>query len=523
MKFTFKTWSNYINRLVVILLNTFNKTWFKTLTLIAVLIFTFILRAHNYDREPDIGQLEEMLYGWAGINLIAEGVPISWSTLDYPKSAEVFRGEITLDGSDPKAHVTLFKPWLDEPPVYSLISGGSAYLFGANRWNILPSSYVRLPQIFISFLVSIMIFLIAKKVSGFWMGFTSVLIYGTVPIFVISSRLAVPENLIGLIFLIMIFAILKLREKFSLAWIIVIPILIGIGGLSKPTGFLIAPLFIYELFLKKYYKSIGYTFLVVIISILAFLGYGIYYNQEIFWYITQIQSTRPIGFASLSYLFTSPAFDINLFYDSFYIFCLLSFFYYVFSPAIRKETDHPGKNFLVFAAVYWLIIIIMSGGERDLLPWYRYGMFPLLAIFGAWLLKEAIMNFSFVKSIFLICLFLGNRFLLINPFRPGIDPMPFRIIFSLLILPSLGYEVFKIKSLKLLGQSIIIGAFIVGVYFNSVYIYNAHELECERRECPIGPSTPVSRLHFPVLWRFFVLPPSQISNPKGFHFGQQYD
>jgi 4-amino-4-deoxy-L-arabinose transferase-like glycosyltransferase len=506
----------------------FKNNYFKIFALVAVFIFTFILRAHNYDREPEIGQLEEMLYGWSGIHLIAEGVPISWSTLEYPESAKVYEGEISLDGSNPKHFVSLYKPWLDEPPVYSLISGGSAYLFGADRWNILPSAYIRLPQIFISFFTSIFIFLIARKVSGFWNGIISVLLYGTVPTFVFSSRLAVPENLIALIFLILIYSILRLRENsnegiMKIALIVLLPVLIGIAGLSKPTGFLIAPLLIYELFLKKYYKSIVYTIIAVAICVAIFIGYGLYYNSAIFWNIVTIQSTRPIGFGTLGYTLTTPAYDIFLFYDTFYIFCLVSLIYYVFKFGANREEDKTGRSFLVFSGVYWLIIAIMSGGERDLLPWYRFGLFPLLPIFGVWLFKSCLQNFSFIKSVFLISLFLGNRFLLINPFRPAMEPAFVRIIFSALVLPSLGYEAFRKNFLKIIGQSIIVGVFIVGTNWNIIYTYNAHELKCERRECAIGPSTPVSRLHFPVIWRFLVLPPSLISNPKGFHFGRNYD
>lgn len=480
---------------------------FKVIILIGIFIFTFILRAHNYDKEPSIGQLEEMLYGWSGIHLLAEGTPISWSTLDYPESAKIFEGEISLNGSNPKHFVDLYKPWLDEPPVYSLISGGSAYLFGASRWDILPSAYIRFPQIFISFFISIFIFLIARKVTGFWTGALAVLFYGTIPLFVFSSRLAVPENLISLIYLILIYSVLKLREKSSLLLIISVPLLIGIGGLSKPTGFLIAPLFIYELFLKKYYKSIGYTIVIIAISICAFIGYGLYYDSAIFWNIVQIQSTRPTGFGTLGYTLMSPSYDIFLFYDSFYIFCIVAFIYYVFSSFNKKEEEKAGENFLIFAGVYWLIIVAMSGGERDLLSWYRFGLFPLLPIFGVWLLKLSIKNFSFIKTFFLVSFFLGNRYLLINPFRSGISPTTFRIILSILILPSLAYEAFRKNYLKKIGQSIIVGTLIVGTYWNIVYIYNSQEIKCQSVDCPLGPSTFLSRLHYPFFWRFFILSP----------------
>ncbi len=91
---------------------------FKTIVFLAVFVFTFILRAHSYERVPTSNHLDEMLYAWSGINMIETGTPVSWSTLDYPKRAEVYKGMISYKGGIPEASVTLYKPWLDEPPLF---------------------------------------------------------------------------------------------------------------------------------------------------------------------------------------------------------------------------------------------------------------------------------------------------------------------------------------------------------------------------------------------------------------------
>src|SRR5476651_2315075 len=88
----------------------------------AIFIFTFILRAHNYEKNPSIGHLEEQMYGWAGQYLIEEGAPVAWSSLSYPDKNEVYRGEINYNGGQPVVHVRLYKPWFDQPPLYALIS-----------------------------------------------------------------------------------------------------------------------------------------------------------------------------------------------------------------------------------------------------------------------------------------------------------------------------------------------------------------------------------------------------------------
>ena len=143
--------------------------WFKILIFIFIFVFTFILRAHNYEKTPGALHLDEMLYAWSGIYLIETGVPVSWSTLDYPKRAEVFKGIINYKGGQPETSVTLYKPWLDEPPLFSLIVGFFAHINGAARTDFIPSSYIRIPSIIFASLVSIFIFLIALS-SSFALG-----------------------------------------------------------------------------------------------------------------------------------------------------------------------------------------------------------------------------------------------------------------------------------------------------------------------------------------------------------------
>ena len=142
-----------------------NSKILKVGAFILVLFFTFVLRAHNYDRVPTANHLDEMLYAWSGIYLIETGEPVSWSTLDYPKRSEVYKGRISYKGGIPEAYVTLYKPWLDEPPLFSLIVGYFAHLYGADRNEFVPSSYIRVPVIIFSTLTSIMVFLIARVVS----------------------------------------------------------------------------------------------------------------------------------------------------------------------------------------------------------------------------------------------------------------------------------------------------------------------------------------------------------------------
>ncbi len=482
---------------------------FKIAVFLTVFAFTFILRAHNYEKTPTSNHLDEMLYAWSGLYLLETGIPVSWSTLDYPKRAEVYKGEINYQGGFPKASVTMYRPWLDEPPLFSLIVGFFAHQYHALRTDFIPSSYIRLPVVFFGAITSIFIFLVARLISGYWMGILSMLLYGTVPIIVFSSRTALPENLIAMIYTIIAYLLLKFLKNPQFRLLFPMPFLIGIAGLSKPTGFFLIFICLLIVF-KKVYEIKGikaacfrclYLIAFTIPFVISFIIYGLSYDREIFWAITNIQSFRPVGFKSLAWFFVSPAYRTQILIDSWYVFCLLSSAYFIFSP---KEGF---KRMISVFFIFWIAVVMLTGGEGDLLPWYRFPSFPFLAILGAWGIKLLVEKANLFTAFIAAGMMLGGRSLLVNAFRPNILPFDYRLIFILLMSPAIFWNIFGYQWLQKVTKLMIILVVIVGIYFNVVYIYNEFELTCESVSCPMVPTTFLSRLHLPFIWRWIAITP----------------
>lgn len=482
--------------LLVLLLH-YKTMKFRIAAFLIVFLFTFLLRAKDYERSPQMGNLEEMLYAWSGIYLVETGTPVSWTTLDYPERAVVFRGTIDYQGGQPSAGVNLYKPWLDEPPLFSALVGYSAHLFGADRGDFIPTAYIRLPVIIISAITSIFVFLVARFVSGFWTGIFSMLIYGTVPIFVLGSRLAVPENLIALFFIIMVYLLLKFQKKPKFIYLAAIPLLAGLSGLAKPTGYFIAPLAMYIAYSKKFYKSAVYILGGTLIFVALYIAYGLYFDPEIFWNITLIQGSRPVGFSSLAWFFISPAVDWRMLIDSFYIFCTLSAAYFIFAP---KEKE---KQFISFSFIFYVMVVMVSGGEGDLLGWYKYPTFPLLAILGTWGLQVLIKKANVFTTFLAAGMLIGNQHLLINAYHHTISPWAYRIIFSSLMLPSLINQIHESKSLTKLVRIIIVGIIAFGIYTNVNYILHEYEVNCQGATCLHGPRLFISSFQVPIIKNLF--------------------
>ena len=325
-----------------------------------------------------------------------------------------------------------------------------------------------------------------------------------------------PETLFSFVLSLLIYIFLKFQENTRFLYLLPIPILIGLSGLSKPTGFLMLPLCLFFTFLivrskvniKRALIYCGYLFLATLPFVAFFYVYGLYYDANIFWTITHTQSHRPTGFGSLAWFFITPAYDTVIFKDSWYVFCLLASAFFVFTTTLNikeKKGFLFNKSIVVLAFVYWVMVVMITGGENDLLPWYRFAAFPFMAIMGAWGVQYLVKKADFFSSFFVFGMLIGNKMLLVNAFRPNIDPIHYRILFSSLMLPSVFNILFPKKLFTVITRSLMILAIIVGIYFNSKYIYNAFEITCEAKSCPMVPSTWLSTLYYPILWRAFEL------------------
>ena len=472
-----------------------------------VLYFTFVVRAHNYERVPTANHLDEMLYAWSGLYLIEEGVPVSWSTLSYPESAKVFSGHITYKGGIPETWVDLYRPWLDEPPLFSLLVGYFAHVFEADKTQFVPASYIRFPVVIISTLVSVMIFIIVREIDDYWSGILAMLVYGLTPLLVFASRTAMPESLIAFLYILIIYLVIKFRKSPKFYYVLPMPLLAGIAGLAKPTGYFVLPFALFFVFDKLYKErklrlAFQYSFY-LLVGILPFIAayfwYGYHFDAEIFRVITSIQSHRPVGFGSLAWFFISPAYDTAMFRDSWYVFALVSAVYFIFKP---REGE---KKLISFAFIYWVMVVMISGGENDLLPWYRFPTFPMLAILSAWGLQKLVRRSDFFVSFLAAGMLLGNRMLLVNAFRPNVSPMTYRIAFSALMAPSLALYIFKTDFWQKATRWVIIGIIAMGLFLNTIYIYQAFDIACESLLCPIVPSTWLSELGFPSFLRAIIL------------------
>lgn len=473
--------------------------FFQIFILIISFSFFFIIKSFNYDRYPLLGHLEEYAYSWMGIHLLETGVPKTWS----PGGENVFQdiafsGKIANYGAE--LYVDILAPWLDLPPLYGLLSGGAAHFFGFNKWSVLPASAIRLPAIIFSFLTTIILFLLVKKLFNFKIALLGSAIYSLTPLFVFSQRLSVAENGITFFYVLAVYLTALYIEKRKWYYLFFLPILPGIAGLMKPTGFFIVFLEVFLLAKNKLWRETIFSFFGVFWFIGIFLYYGWTVNWEVFRQVTLNQSKRPVGFLGLPFIFSTSGFSIEPFYDGWYIFSLLSAFY-LSVRNFRKKS----YQIIACAFIFWLMVVVFSGGQADMLLWYRYPAFPFIAVFGSLMLFEIIKNPNLFTSIIVVGMLLTGRVFLSNEFRPMVEPFKFRLGVFLLVLPAISYSLFKMPLFKKINRIFLIGVIIGGLFLNTKAIYSFFPIVSASKDFPIGPGNFLSEIHLPLIWRLFLV------------------
>ncbi len=144
---------------------------------------------------------------------------------------------------------------------------------------------------------------------------------------------------------------------------------------------------------------------------------------------------------------------------------------------------------ILFAFVYTILTVIISGGRHDQLTWYRYPIYPFMSIAIALMVKDLVSNPSFLKNAVFIPLFLANIDLLENPFWKTkflTDVKFYRYAFLALLVPSIIYLVFPKRVFINLSRWAIIAALAFGLFINTWVVTSRFNLLCDHSsECAL--------------------------------------
>jgi 4-amino-4-deoxy-L-arabinose transferase-like glycosyltransferase len=417
-----------------------------------IVILALVVRKKQYSEIPIPGQsVDEYSYSWVGLSLIKTGMPVGISGL--PGYQNRYDRYINIDRfmqvipSDPLA---INYPWMDHPPLLGLITGGYAYLKGADVFEDTTATFIRKPIILISTISVLLVMIYCWLNYSFLTAIISGLAYATTPLVVLSSRMIQAENaIIPCMLTVMICLSLFIKRKRDI-WLILVAVFSGLATLFKLTG-IVCYLIVFFVLLTKH-KKLNSAFFNDFLFFLAvslpisflFVVYGSVYGLENFKNIFFSNTNRfyGIGPSLLLELIRNQRLTQHKFLPEVWIITG----WLAFLATLIKKPLKIIDRIPILAVISYLIIYILFGSQPY--GWYTFPFWPLLIIVLSRFLALGFETNQNIVSVFLfsIIIFGENIARLIgifefqpyaNLWRLGVSGVLFALVFlSLLKLKS---------------------------------------------------------------------------------------
>ena len=335
-----------------------------------ITLLGILLRLYSYDALPEHNwTADEYAFTWSGMSLIQEGIPTSWSWLaSYGRDFPILQWQ-----GNPYRLVT---PWFDHPPLFGIIVGFTAILGGCQSFFDCTLSVIRVPSLLFGIASIPMLYFVAFSLFGKGVAVICSLMMATDPVVIILSRLAVSENFIVLLSLIVLSCTIKYLQTSKNSYLVIAVILAGLAVLAKVTGFYIVLFLCSILLIHKQWKQSLIAFAVVIGSLSIYFLYGAFYDWELFSAVLHEHSKR---FTSLS-IIKSLLFPFDFYSKKFPFFSFdiwLIMGWISLFPVAQVLKKYKAQIVLTPIVTY-VLILLFTGAQSHFFPWYIIPLYPLL-------------------------------------------------------------------------------------------------------------------------------------------------
>ena len=399
-------------------------------TVFFILILALALRMRNLAFIPLPGESTDE-YGsnaWVGLSLIRLGVPVGKSGLPgyYGNDYRYVNVDHIYSNTARGNPLEINKPWLDHPPLLPLVTGGFAYLSGARVFEDTTAQVIRRPMAIMGVVTVALTGWLAFLLAGPVVSLTTLILIGTSPLMVVSSRIGQSENLLIVFWLLnLIFLSLHLSGA-NRKWLWLAAIASGLSMLSKVSGIvsvIVGVIILLHQPRKKLAILISEIVLFGLVS-LSFFALFFIYGAAIDWNVfkniwtSNVDRAYDIGFSPIFNLITTTKITISkLLTDGWPLLGWfgLSFFY--------GQRDEKAKYFVLLPIIIYLVFFLLMGSSSY--GWYRTPFMPFLFIAAAWFLSGGAKSVPRMLQAILLLIPLGINAGKIVEILPSISLIPY--------------------------------------------------------------------------------------------------
>jgi 4-amino-4-deoxy-L-arabinose transferase-like glycosyltransferase len=341
-----------------------------------VLILGLGLRLYHYTDAPQFhDNPDEVQFAWAGLSLLTNHVPQSWSF--FPEYS-THTWLVTPNGFS----YPLVKPWLDHPPVFALVTGGAAWLAGERQFAEVTAAAVRLPPIWLSATTVLLTYALARRLLGRGPAIAASLLLATAPGAVLFGRSVEPEALLAPLLLAAVLAAhrLLLRDggRGSLAVLIAC---CAVAPMVKVPGVAIGGAIAVALAVNNRWRLGLVALAATMAGLLLFALYGAWQNWSLFVAVFQEQAAHRTGVMGAFEFIVEPEGLNRRFRDPWWLLGWIGIGAILWQRRRTMAADLIGWPVVAYAAA----MLVMTDQRVAFFGWYRIAVYPLVYLAAGYL------------------------------------------------------------------------------------------------------------------------------------------
>ncbi|MFX1518805.1 MAG: ArnT family glycosyltransferase [Promethearchaeota archaeon] len=424
------------------------------------------LRLYNYAIIPSpIATTDEYAFAWCGWSLLHGQKPTSWSLLPSYDNWQlvIWRG----------ISFRIVSPWFDHPPLFCLVVGVAAIIGGAPTMFDCALEFMRIPSIVFGTLSTVLVYSLGSRLYNKGIGMVSAVLYATVPVIVITNRLAVVDNMLTFLLLLAIYSTLQYFENNAPKYLGIILVCVSSAILTKLPGVSVTIIVAIILFAYNYRKEGLYVILSGFLAILSYLLYGLLLDWHLFVAVNAAQGERfTLHYKLFFDILTLGSSVTYTWIDGWVIW---SWFALLYAGIKDKE------QILSISAGMYMITIILSAGFFAYY-WYIFPLFPFFCLACGKYLNDLIKQPNII--FFLLFFVTAWLFIFLGIYSEIYHFVRIRIIYvsiARLILSGLfgGYVlhfIFHGRRTKAVCSTVTVFLFSVFILVNIFVVIYAHEI-----------------------------------------------
>jgi 4-amino-4-deoxy-L-arabinose transferase-like glycosyltransferase len=367
--------------------------------LAVILAVGLLLRLHDYTAAPRLREdVDELAWTWAGLSLLQDHSPTSWSYLPaYPR---------TFPLREPDTARTLpgVHHWLDHPPLFALLVGGFAWIAGERQFSQVTAGVIRVPVIFLSLLTLLLTYLLGRRLLGTMPALLGATLFAVAPGAVLGSRQVESEALLAPMLLLTLLLLHRVLEGDAGRYgVPALMLLCALAPLVKVPGSAFGLIVAVVLAMARRRQLAWVAAGMSCLGLLVWAAYGLLVDWRTFLTVVWAQAERHSGLLSGYEYIVSPAgfSDSVRLHDGWWLLGWLALVLIAFVRRARRADLLLAWPIAAYALAVMLISDMNVAGRYG---WYRFAIYPLVYLVAADLVAAAVARPALVRGVLVIAI-----------------------------------------------------------------------------------------------------------------------